>query len=351
MIVGDGESKVMGEFAAQSLLPTLIVEQLLDDLKALLREHLWDRNADELARQLSSGGPEDLTLKADHGLYKVALGRMTIDAWLAQHGHRAPEEFDLATPRWRQRPRDVKCLAEALKHGVDPREKHHELVVRVKTLASEVRAAMPAHARPRFDRLLDCVHRYMRFREDGKHYLMHGYDLLRDAALECGRRLNIGDGVFFLSLEELHAAMSTGYASLERIERRRVERDAARRLPMPQLIDADSIDAIGQRSSYRPDGDTTRAFPLSSGVETGPARIVHRSDVGVPPDDATVRRGALAAGAGGRPGSGGGDHRRGAGATPGRDATPTDRPSPTRDRQAARHRPEETGQTIALWDG
>ena len=45
----------------------------------------------------------------------------------------------------------------------------------------------------------------MPFREDGKYYLMMGYDVLRDLALEIGRRLEIGDEVFLLTLEEMLA--------------------------------------------------------------------------------------------------------------------------------------------------
>ena len=43
--------------------------------------------------------------------------------------------------------------------------------------------------RAEFDQRIDLVRRYVAFREDGKDFLMLGYDLLRDLALEAGRRL------------------------------------------------------------------------------------------------------------------------------------------------------------------
>ncbi|NBB84189.1 MAG: hypothetical protein GVY28_12395 [Alphaproteobacteria bacterium] len=273
------EQKVMGEFAPMSLLPTLIIAQLLADLKTLLRENLFERDADDLAQRLGAGGPPDLTVKANHGLYQVARGQITLDQWLEDNGHRAPEEFDLATPRWRERPDDALQLARSLREGADPLEKHKALAARTAELGREIRVELPAHAHGAFDRLTDLVHRYMRFREDAKHYLMHGYELLRQTALEAGRRLGIGEDVFYLTTDELRAALEHGYASIDRIRRRKAEHAAVRKLHLPHLIDATTVDLIGQAPPAE-GGDRLDAFSLSAGVGAGPARLVDRPEAG-----------------------------------------------------------------------
>jgi pyruvate,water dikinase len=273
------EEKVMSRFAPMSLLPTLIIAQVMAELNALLRENLFEQDTKGLAQRLAAGGQPDLTVQANHGLYQVAQEQMTLDRWLAEHGHRAPEEFDLATPRWRERPEDARRLAEALREGADPLEKHHELATRTEELVAETRASLPGHAQKTFDRHIALLHRYMRFREDAKHYLMHGYELLRQTTLEAGRRLAIGEDVFYLTDEELASALEQGYVSLDRINRRKAEHRAARNLVMPHLIDEHTVDQIGRAAPVL-GGDRLDAFSLSAGVGCGPVRIVDRPEEG-----------------------------------------------------------------------
>ena len=62
----------------------------------------------------------------------------------------------------------------------------------------------------------------MPFREEGKDYLMRGYDLLRDVALEFGRRLDVGDGIFQLTRDEIFDALRVGFAPHYLIEQRAI---------------------------------------------------------------------------------------------------------------------------------
>jgi pyruvate,water dikinase len=163
--------------------------------------------------------------------------------------------------------------------------------------------------------------RYLRLREDGKYYLMLGYELLRQVALEVGRRLGIGEDVFFFTAEEMLAALrasphiasgplvsplSAGQppegptpplplpranpSAAEQVcqqasERRGqqitehvlAERKAAYhaeiRIPLPRFIDAAALETLGQPPPA-PTGQQYRGFPLSPGAALGPARIV-----------------------------------------------------------------------------
>jgi len=45
--------------------------------------------------------------------------------WLAQFGHRGPEEFDLAAPRWREQREEVRKMAAPLADGPSPAATHH----------------------------------------------------------------------------------------------------------------------------------------------------------------------------------------------------------------------------------
>src|SRR5208337_1140386 len=94
------QRRVLDEFGAESLLPSLIVGMQLENLRAFLQEYVWDEDLLALAELLCFAGEPDRTLQSSQGLWELAHGRGTVAEWLGSYGHRAAEEFDLATPRW-----------------------------------------------------------------------------------------------------------------------------------------------------------------------------------------------------------------------------------------------------------
>jgi phosphohistidine swiveling domain-containing protein len=267
------EKRVMDEFAPQSLLPSLISGAALAELKTLLEENFWDDDPDQLATLLSSGHEADKTVKANQRLYEVAQNESAVDAWLADYGHRAPEEFDLSTPRWRERPDELLSMARRLKDGKNPADLHHAHLKKCNDKLDELRARLSPAEQIELEQKVNLARRYMPFREDGKFYLMLGYDLLRDLALEMGRRLEIGNEVFLLTLEELFDAVNIGFAPTHLLAQRKIQRRAEKRIPLPYVIDGNNLDDIGSPPKINRDG-AMQAFAISPGGASGPARIV-----------------------------------------------------------------------------
>jgi len=265
--------RAIQDFGARLMLPSLIAAMALEELRSFCAENFWDEQSDQLAGELSSGHEGDLTLLGTQGLWEITHGKTTVEKWLAQFGHRAPEEFDLATPRWRERPEAVEQLAAHLKDAQSPARRHRERMDACGATVRKLKNTLSAAAAREFDERLELAHRYLRFREDGKFYLMLAYDLLRDLALEAGRRLQIDDDVFLLREEELFDALSTGIAPLHLLERRHLARAAEVEIDPPALIREGSIQAIGERSAVVSTG-TLPAFPISSGTASGPVRII-----------------------------------------------------------------------------
>ncbi len=271
------EKEVLDTFAPQSLLPSLIGAMALDTLETFCRENFWDDVPEELVNLLSAGGPADLTVQANQGLYDLAQGDLDIDAWLAKYGHRAPEEFDLASPRWREKPDAVKQMAGHLKDGDAPLRLHEKRAAAAQARADELAQDLAAAGRREFHEHLELARRYLHFREDGKYYLMLGYDLLRDVARELGRRLELDDDVFFLTREELRQTVASGYAPLHRITQRRAAYRAEVRLVLPDVITDVEIETLGEPPELE-GGDRIPAFSISNGACTGPVRIVFAPD-------------------------------------------------------------------------
>ncbi len=269
--------RVMDGFAPQSLLPSIICATVMARLKAFLDPWCWDDEPAALAELVATGGPANCTVRAAAGLRDLVEGRLPLAAWLAEHGHRAPAEFDLATPRWHERPDALRAFAANLAGGADPLALHRERVAVARAAADALRARLPRAERRTFDGLVAVLHRYLRFREDGKQWLMEGYDLLRATALEAGRRLGLGDDVFLLDETELTAALTTGYAPLALLTTRRTRRLAEARCRLPALITAAELPTLGT-PPVLVGGDRLAGFPIASGSGRGPVRVVLSPD-------------------------------------------------------------------------
>jgi pyruvate,water dikinase len=267
------EKRVMDEFAPQSLLPSLISGAALAELKSFLEENFWDEDPDQLATLLSSGHEADKTVGANTQLYEVARDEKMAVEWLVEYGHRAPEEFDLSTPRWRERPDELLAMARRLKDGKNPADLHHTHLSKCNDKLEAIKAQLGSDDRAELDEKVALARRYMPFREDGKFYLMMGYDLLRDLALEIGRRLEIDSDVFLLTMEEMFDALNIGFAPTHLLAQRKIQRRAEKRIPLPYVIDQSNIEEIGSPPKIDREG-AMQAFAISPGGASGPARIV-----------------------------------------------------------------------------
>jgi rifampicin phosphotransferase len=269
------EKRVMDDFAPQSLLPSLISGAALADLRAFLEECFWDEDPDALANLLSSAHDPDKTLQANAHLYELSQGEETLDAWLTEYGHRAPEEFDLASPRWRERREELQQLARRLRDGHNPLDLHTAHRHKVDQSLAELRAKIATADQAELDKRVNLARRYMPWREDGKFYLMLGYDLLRDVATEAARRLEIGEDVFLLTTEELFDAMKISFAPHHLLAQRKTQRRAEERIQLPHVIDPTNLDTLGTQSAIgNRQSAILEAFAISPGSATGPARIV-----------------------------------------------------------------------------
>ena len=276
------EERIMDTFAPHSLLPGMIAGMALDDLRTFLSEHFWDDSAANLTNELAGAARADRTVRSTEWLYRLAAGGIELDEWLAEYGHRTPGEFDLATPRWNERPEGVSAMAAHLKGGASPEELHEKRAHAAREKADALEKQLDESDAKEFRRRLDLVLRYLPYREDGKHHLMSGYRLLRMMAVEAGRRLEIGEDVFFLSGSELHDAVLSGFAPLHLIEKRRLRRAAESRLTLPSLIDGEATERLGEppaepETGNAPDG-VLPAISISPGSAAGPVAVVLRPE-------------------------------------------------------------------------
>ncbi|HWE04072.1 MAG TPA: PEP/pyruvate-binding domain-containing protein [Tepidisphaeraceae bacterium] len=268
------EKAVLSDFAPQSLLPSLVTGMASADLRTALAELFWDEDPDALSQLISSGGPPNRTVTADAELFEAARNNQPLDQWIVDHGHRAAGEFDLAAPRWREQPAFAREMGARLSAGEGPLVRHQRHGAEVNARIDALRSRLNRREKGDLDRRIDLVRRYIAFREDGKDFLMLGYDLLRDLALEAGRRLDVGEDIFYLGREDLFDALHVGYAPHHLIERRKRAYRAEARVSLPEVIDEQAIDSIGEPVEVK-HARGFNAFAVSSHEAVGPARVIH----------------------------------------------------------------------------
>ncbi len=265
--------RVLDHFAAECLLPSMIVAMGLERLGSFLKEHFWDESPADLLNVLAVGDRADSTIEFNESLRKVATGEDRLERWLADYGHRGPDEFDLGAPRWREQPDAVRGLAAMLADRESPLLVHERRLTEAHQCAATLREKLPRRFQVIFDERLSVVRRYLPWREDGKAALMLGYDLLRDLALDAGRRLDVVDDVFLLTQDEVQKALVADDVPQGIIRDRRLRRAAEKRLSLPLYIGTDEIEKFGQRLEVTGRPSYT-AVPISTGSATGSVRVV-----------------------------------------------------------------------------
>ncbi len=272
------ERRVMDEFAPAALLPSVVCVHATMRLRAFLALHFSDLDPEMLFARLSVPLRPDVSVASNTGLRKVAEGGLDPAGWLHDFGHRAPEEFELSTPRWSERPEAVAGLANHLRGHEDPLARHAARHAEAADCLVDLCRRLGAHDARTLRELAAVLSRYLPYREDGKHHLMRGYHLLRDLALEAARRLGIGDDVFFLTPDEIDRAMRTGYAPFPLIEQRRHQRNAERELDLPQFILPQDIETLGDPPAVAAHQERLKSSPLAGGSASGPVRILTAPD-------------------------------------------------------------------------
>lgn len=271
--------RVLDEFGKESLKPGFLGGLALDSLHDLLSQLLGKDEGVRMASVLTMGLEGDITLEQDALLVRVAQGNATMDEFIDHFGHRTINEMELSEPRWREdRSYPERLVAQMRKGGRTPAELHAESARKRTAAETELPAVLErwggASFREEIAEWLAEARRLLPYRENGKYYLMMGYELLRMAALELSRRWGIGNDVFFLHLSELDQFEDSREQLTESIRKRRTRWQSAQRLEVADRIDSMDLSGLGKpREAAGATGDL-KGEALAPGIVTAPARIV-----------------------------------------------------------------------------
>lgn len=279
------------------------------------------RRSRRLRRVIDNTKPAEVLdeLEKLRGNHDVDVFLDELDEFRRRHGHRAPREAELATPRWRE---DTHFLFEVVRsyirapHLPTERELQRERE-RTRQLADKlVRRTFPVGLEALFRALLEFTRSNVKLREFMRARVVDSLDMYRRYFLECGRRLVLQDAlrqpedVFYLRYDELSdwlADVSTADDFATRVLVRRALHDSLAELPDPPstfvLEGSDIVDEQEYHKRQSPDRaqadraqptrdlervDELHGLPGSAGKVTGRARVI--TD---PNDDASIEPGEI----------------------------------------------------------
>ena len=272
-------AKTLDEFAPKALTATLLAGFSLQRLEAALQKCLHETEVKTFASRLISGISGNLTVETNEKLWEVATGDLSLTDFLKDYGHRAVDEFELAQPRWREdttyleqiiasfRQKNVESSSsksDGAQQQIEQRESaEKELVAHLENKTG---------LRKQVESELDFTRIYMPFRETAKFYLMLGYEQVRCALFELDRRYQLDGGIFYLVPDELRQLIK-GKVFNEVITTRKMKREVALQIEVPDVIFSDSLDQIGASPAIEAT-DTYTGVGVSAGIATGQARVL-----------------------------------------------------------------------------
>lgn len=269
---------VLNDFGKESLKPPFFAGIAMANLESMLAQLMGSADGARYAGELTMALEHDTTYEQDLMLAGVAAGAERMDDFIERYGHRATNEMELAEPRWREDRSFVERVAGQMRGGGRSlAEIHAENAGR----SAEARRALPerlagwggSSLREEIERCVAEARSLLPYRETGKHYLMMGYETIRLAVVELGRRWEIGPDVFYLRLGELGEWEARQAELRGEIARRKVRWKSAQRVDLPDVIDSEHLDRLGLTPEVAGTGELS-GDSVSSGVATGFARIV-----------------------------------------------------------------------------
>ncbi len=200
--------------------------------------------------------------------------RRALERFLDAHGHRAPREAEIATPRWREDPTMVLAALRAILLGDRARalaRVEAQRGVRARAM-QELEQGLSGAKRSAVRHAVASAQRGSRIRERMRGRVTEVLGWYRRIALEVGRRLGNPEAAFFLQTEEIRQWLSGArpdVSALVRTRRATWERD--RRLPDPPPS------FVGHPPALRPSlgsEDSLTGLPASPGRARGPVRVL-----------------------------------------------------------------------------
>ncbi|MCK9249762.1 MAG: PEP-utilizing enzyme [Solirubrobacteraceae bacterium] len=236
----------------------------------------------ELAGRLLAGQGSHAELAVVEGLWAMSRDRMTVEAFVAEHGFHGPMEGEISARVWREDPSPVLTLVEHYRRRPESESPDELLRGRAadrEAARREVLRAVGLRGRAKAELVLWLAQRYNPTRGLGKAAFLRSLDVARAAARQTGEALvrsgalDDPDDVFHLTMDEL-LTVDPSSRLQDHVAARRTQRDAHAALSMKSAWRGrpDATAPVAQDRVAA--GTTLTGTGVSNGVVEGPVRVV-----------------------------------------------------------------------------
>jgi len=200
-------------------------------LKAELTSLLGDDEANALLTTISSAG-QLASVGPLIGLFKLSGGELSRQEYLQQYGHRGPHENELAEPRSYEDPGWLdRQLAEFNTSPIDVAELLAKRDAEFSTIWGEAKCKLPPNKAKATERMIDGIVAANTLREATRAELTRLVSTIRAWFLRAGELAGLGDGVFFLTVDEIVTVLVGDTSAAAQIPARRQAYQNYRALP------------------------------------------------------------------------------------------------------------------------
>ena len=213
--------------------------------------------------------PPTVVHEAMERIARVGRGEAELSEFIGSFGHRSPHDYEFAEPRYVETPSIAMSMASrsAGVSGHGPRA--------VPTIEKRVLRLAVERARG-----------YQALKEEAKHHAMREIAFLRSLLLAIGRRLGVGEGIFYLTPNEVRGLRESDLrdsAIARRILDRQEELEALRVVRLPREVTAAHLETLdvelGSGTLVPPaSGDLRGTRVAGTGDVTGRVRVLAHAD-------------------------------------------------------------------------
>jgi pyruvate,water dikinase len=225
------------------------------------------------------------------GLGQVEGGtviRPAFEAFLAKYGMRCPGEIDITRTRWREKPTQLVPAIVSHIQSTEPGE-HRLRFAQGKADAEQAAQVLLRRLKRKkvggfkarlMGRLIRTYRKFIGLREYPKYFLVSLLDEYKRAIMDEAARLvergtvDQAEDVFYLTLEELADAVTTGRADRGKIAALKEKYVEYEKLKPPRVLTSEGDTLFGSYAPRELPAGALAGMPVSSGVVEGRARII-----------------------------------------------------------------------------
>jgi phosphohistidine swiveling domain-containing protein len=207
------------------------LNQLTKKLKTEMIKLLGDEQANALLTRINTAG-ELASLGPLVGLAKLRSGELSREGYFQQYGHRGPHENELAEPRPYEDPNWLDMqLAEFAKSPIDVTALFEKRDAEFDAVLEEIKRQLPPKKVQDVAHQIEAIVEANTLREETRSELTRIVDTIRAFFLRAGELSGLGNGVFFLTVDEVIAVLSGDTSSADHIPAQREAYEKYRALP------------------------------------------------------------------------------------------------------------------------